>query len=122
MYGEKSSENHYRVKRPAETVEGGEFTKTPLISSELHIEWKTCHYSSKKQEEHMKAQLKKLTNHEMLVTMFTNLSTLSNICLSIPVSIASVERSFSQMKMIKTRLRNRIRKSSLNYLILIITE
>ena len=39
----------------------------------------------------------------MLKTLFPNLSA---ICLSIPVTTASVERSFSQMKLIKTRLRS----------------
>ena len=48
--------------------------------------------------------------------MFPNISTLANICFSIPVSTASLERSFSQMKLIKTRLRNRIGQSSLSYL------
>ena len=33
-----------------------------------------------------------------------------------PIGTASVERSFSQMKLIKTRLRNRIGQSSLSYL------
>ena len=35
-------------------------------------------------------------------------SDLAKVCLSIPVGAASVERSFSRMKMIKTRLRNRL--------------
>ena len=39
---------------------------------------------------------------------FPSLNTLANICLTIPVATASVERSFSQMKIIKTRLCNRI--------------
>ena len=32
----------------------------------------------------------------MLVSMFPNLNALANICLAIPLSIASVESSFSQ--------------------------
>ena len=44
------------------------------------------------------------------------------MCLTLPVSTASVERSFSQMKMIKTRLRNRIGENSLNHLMLIAIE
>ena len=36
-----------------------------------------------------------------------------NILLSLPISTASVERSFSQMKMIKTRLRNRLSDATL---------
>ena len=58
----------------------------------------------------------------MLVTMFPNLCALANICMSLPVSTASVEQSFSQMKMIKTRLRNCIGESSLNHLMLIAIE
>ena len=42
--------------------------------------------------------------------------------MSLPVSTASVEQSFSQMKMIKTRLRNCIGESSLNHLMLIAIE
>ena len=38
--------------------------------------------------------------------MFPNLNKIASIGLTIPVSTASVESSFSQMKMIKTRLRN----------------
>ena len=58
----------------------------------------------------------------MLVTMFPNLSTLANVCMTLPVSTASVEQSFSQMKMIKTGLRNRMGESSLNHLMLIVIE
>ena len=58
----------------------------------------------------------------MLVTIFPNLNVLANICLTIPVSTASVERSFSQTKLIKTRLRNNIGNASLNYLMLIAIE
>ena len=70
----------------------------------------------------MKAQLRELARNDMLVTMFPNLSALSNVCLSIPVATASVERSFSQMKLIKTRLRNRIGEKSLSYLMKIAIE
>ena len=58
----------------------------------------------------------------MLVTMFPNLSTLANVVLTIPVSTASVERSFLQMKLIKTRLRNRLGERSLSSLMKIAVE
>ena len=51
----------------------------------------------------MKLQLKELATNEMLETMFSTLNALAKICVSIPVGTASVERSFSEMKMIKTR-------------------
>ena len=47
--------------------------------------------------------------------MFQNISTVASIYVSIPVSTASVERSFSQMKLIKTR-QNQSGQSSLSYL------
>ena len=68
-------------------------------------EWKTFRqFMSKQPKPNMKLQLKELVTNNMLTTMFPNLSTLGNIYLSIPVSTASVERSFSQMKLLKTRL------------------
>ena len=77
---------------------------------------------SKQPKANMKLQLKELVTNDMLTAMFPNLSTLGNICLSIPVSIASVERSFSQMKLLKTRLRNRLSDSSLSHLMKIAIE
>ena len=68
------------------------------------------------------SQLTELSTNEMLISMFPNISTLAKICLAIPVGTASVERSFSQMKVIKTRLRNRIGQSSLSYLMKIAIE
>ena len=52
----------------------------------------------------------------MLITMFPNLSKIAYICLSIPVSTASVERSFSEMKLIKTRPRNSLSEGTLSQL------
>ena len=40
--------------------------------------------------------------------IFSETFELMNILLTLPIGIASVERSFSQMKMIKTKLRNRL--------------
>ena len=61
----------------------------------------------------MKAQLKELASNDMIKTLFPNLSKIGAICLSIPVTTASVERSFSQMKLIKTRLRSSLNDKSL---------
>ena len=54
---------------------------------------------AKQPKENMQLQLKELVTNEPLVTMFPNLNALANISLLIPVSTASVERSFSQMKL-----------------------
>ena len=42
-----------------------------------------------------------LSNNSMMQTMFPNLSILAIDCLTIPVGTASVEHSFSHMKMVK---------------------
>ena len=56
----------------------------------------------------------------MLEIMCPGLSTLANVCLTIRT--ASVERSFSQMKMIKTRLRSRLGEDNLSHLMKITIE
>jgi len=50
------------------------------------------------------------------------LSKIGTICHSIPVTTASVERSFSQMKLIKTRLRSCLNDRSLSNLMKIALE
>ena len=47
---------------------------------------------------------------------------LAKVSLSIPVGTASVEQSFSQMKMVKTRLRNGLGEQNLAYLMRIAIE
>ena len=64
----------------------------------------------------MVSQLHELVTNETLISMFPNLNTLASICLTIPIGTASVERSFSQMKMIKTRLTSRLGEKSLPHL------
>ena len=70
----------------------------------------------------MKAQLKELASNDMIKTLFPNLSKIGAICLSIPVTTASVERSFSQIKLIKTRLRSNLNDKSLSNLMKIALE
>ena len=55
--------------------------------------------------------------------IFPEMFKLSNIMLtSLPVGTATVERSFSQMKIIKTRLRNRLNDTNLKRLMRIAIE
>ena len=94
-----------------------------LISSDLETEWKTFRkYISNQSKEDANSQLKELSTSSMLETMCPSLSTLANICLTIPVGTASVERSFSQMKMIKTRLRYHLGEANLSHLMKIAIE
>ena len=97
---------------PAETIVGNEFLMPAVItsSSDLPTERKTFRrYITNQPREDLKEQLKELSTYSMMQTMFPNLSILANVCLTIPVGTASVERSFSHMKMVKSRLRNRLK-------------
>ena len=101
--------HQYGLPRTALSLDGEEFQKQALITDEVYAEWTTFrHYVAKQPKEDMKSQLHDLLTNETLKPMFPNLRTMANVCMSLPVGTASVERSFSQMKMIKTRLRNRL--------------
>ena len=125
-YGEASISTllaHYGIDRSAEILQGEEMVKEAMISSDITTEWKTFRqFMAKQPKENMKLQLTELATNEMLKSMFPNLNTLATISLSIPVATASVERSFSQMKLIKTRLRSRLSDTSLSRLMKIAIE
>ena len=72
-------------------MKDGEFMKLPLITSQIHREWKNFPAFFQKKQDDSNTQLKELTSYEMLVTTFPNLSTLAKTYLTIPVSTASVE-------------------------------
>ena len=115
--------DQYGGRKTAVSLEGEEYEKMGLVSSEVKDEWKTLkHYLTKKPQEDMASQLHELVTNETLISMLPNLNTLASICLTIPIGTASVERSFSQMKMIKTRLRNRLGEKSLSHLMKIAIE
>ena len=46
---------------------------------------------------------------------FPNLANLASIALVLPVTTATVERSFSDMKLVKTRLRSRMGEDTLEH-------
>ena len=120
QYGEGSVTvllDQYGGRKTAVSLEGEEYEKMGLVSSEVKAEWKTLkHYLAKKTQEDMASQLHELVTNETLISMFPNLNTLASICLTIPIGTASVERSFSQMKMIKILLRSRLGEKSLSHL------
>ena len=57
----------------------------------------------------------RLLTNETLKAAFPNLVLLVTIASTLPVSTATVERSFSDMKLIKTRLRNRLGDQTLDH-------
>ena len=58
----------------------------------------------------------------MLAIMFPNLQKIAAIGLRLPVSTASVERSFSKMKPTKTRIQNSLTEGRLTQVMKIATE
>ena len=66
--------------------------------------------------------ISKLCCDSSWAVIFPNISTLAKICRVIPVQTADVERTFSQLKLIKTRVRNRMNEKTLDALLRIAIE
>jgi len=114
--------HQYGLPITALSLDGEEFQKHALFTDEVYAEWTTFrHCIAKQPKEDILSQLYDLSTNEMLKPVFPNLRTLA-IFVSLLVGTASVERSFSRMKMIKTRLRNRLSEKSLSYLMKISIE
>ena len=114
---------------------GKTYTSPPLVDSEAILsERRVFKRAFAKQKEALmkKNQLSKPpTLQEIKMEMepcdghadiFPEIITLLNILLVLPVGTASVERSFSQMKLVKTRQRSRINDRNLARLMRIATE
>ena len=125
-YGDESIKTllqHYGRELPAESVLGQKFVMPALVNPDILTEWKTFQrYITNQPKEDLNGQLKELSANPTLHIMCPSLSTLAKVCLTIPVGTASVERSFSQMKMIKSRLRNRLGETNLSHLMKIAIE
>ena len=63
-----------------------------------------------------------LCTNSTTATIFPNMSRLAKICRVIPVHTADVERTFSQLKLIKTPIRNRMQEKTLDSLLRIAIE
>ena len=112
---------HYGSEKPAETLHGNLTSKEAIIW--YNHRWKTyCQLLVSKPKNDMKAQLKELASGDTFKSLFPNLNKIGVICLSIPVTTASVKRTFSQMKLINTHLRSSLNAKSLSNLIKIALE
>ena len=100
-YGNESAQTlvtQYASDLPAVSLDGTDFVQEGIISTEVSTEWKTYLPLLSKQNGDLKSQLKELTTNEMMIALLPNLHKLAAICLTLPVSTASVEWSFSHMK------------------------
>ena len=100
--------------------EGSTGLSTPDVDPEqAEAEWKIfrriiyTEYRSEKKRGFQKVVTSFLTNNT-LVAGFPTLARLTTIAMILPVSTATVERSFINMKLIKTRLRNRLGDETLD--------
>ena len=124
-YGNESVQplvTQYASDLPAVCLDGTDFVQERMISAEVSTEWKTYLPLLSKQNGDLKSQLKELISNETMIALLPNLHKLDAFCLTLPVSTASVERSFSHMKQIKTRLRNAMGEQSLSNLMKVTIE
>ena len=63
-----------------------------------------------------------LCTNDTSAALFPNLAQFARICRVIPIHTADVERTFSQLKLIKTRTRNRMNEKTLDSLLRIALE
>lgn len=92
--------------KAAKTLDGVECTKEPVISDETIIEWKNYRrFLAQHPKEKITTQLQELATNEMMGAMYPSLKELATICLTMPVTTASVERSFSNMKLMAIGLK-----------------
>ena len=66
--------------------------------------------------------IKELCSNSTISSIFPNMSVFAQVCRVVPIHTADVERTFSQLKLIKTRIRNRLAESTLDSLLRISIE
>ena len=81
----------------------------------------TC-LTKKSQLSSQKATIEYLCTNVLAQQVYPRLSRFAKLCRVIPIHTASVERTFSQLKFIKTRIRNRMNERSLDALLRIAIE
>ena len=111
----------YATEKPRTTLTGVHFVATPLVNAdEARVEWETYKRLRSVEQKSLTYQMQNLLQNELHFSMFPNLFRLAEIAVCLPT--ASVERSFSHMKIIKTKLRNRLNESNLHHLMMIAIE
>ena len=66
--------------------------------------------------------IKELCSNKTISSIFPNKSAFAQVCHVVPIHTADVERTFSQLKLIKTRIRNCLAESTLDSLLRISIE
>ena len=90
---------------------------------ECLAEWSSCRQFL--QNRHFKKHnevIEYLCTDPVMVQMYPNICAMAQICRVIPIHSADVERTFSQLKLIKTNIRNRMIEKTLDGLLRIAIE
>ena len=90
------------------------------VQKRLRLFRRLMHLHHKKSS--LQQVLSALLSSTTIATSFPNLAKLAAILIVLPVTTATVERTFSSMKLIKTRLRNRMGESTLEHTMIICIE
>lgn len=92
--------------------------------AKTRVEWQAFKLvmSSEYQDSSFQDMLVSLMMKAMAKALYPNILFLMQVCLTLPVSTATVERSFSDMKQIKTRLRSNLLPASLSHLMRVAIE
>ena len=87
-----------------------------IDGDDANAEWKFLHKILFKEYNNisMEKVFSNLLTKDTIRAAFPNLVTLASLAVTLPVTTATVERSFSDMKLIKTHLRNRFGEESLD--------
>lgn len=95
LYGESAIHtllSQFGILKPSKGLDGVEYNQEPIISDEVIIEWKNFRrFIAQYPKESLGAQLQELATNDMLGAMYPNLKLLAIICMTVPVTTASVE-------------------------------
>ena len=66
--------------------------------------------------------IRELCSNKTISCIYPNMGTFAEVCRVVPIHTSDVERTFSQLKLIKTRIRNRLNEGTLDSLLRIAVE
>ena len=100
----------------------GDFYKGDLDSVFLCVEYELFRRHSEFHECKSISEVLKLLHHKQLASAYPNVTCLYRICLTLPVTTATTERSFSKLKLLKTTLRSTMNETRLSSLLVLSIE
>ena len=115
----------YGTQQHVKFGDGVGHSSLDVVAEDTQTEWKIFRrimFANFKEASTTQTVLHSILTSNTLSSGFPNLMKLASIALVIPVTTAAVERSFSDMKLVKTRLRSRMGEDTLDYALRICIE